>query len=209
MRFVALIAAAVMVVGSPTHVSNASDMPPPEVTKAQLDREAKFHLVKNELGPKLTKATPQEIIAVSWVIVDECIMHGIDPLFVIAVIEGESNYDIEAISPTGSLGLMQLQPATFRLVSSAKRMLDPVENVRAGIRYIARIYKEYRFRDPETYLFAYNQGPQAVIDHYRNGVPMADEAQSYIPTIMTKYRKLLVKHGQKPKDAKKLFLAVR
>lgn len=208
MRFMAAATAVLVALVSPAPVSNANDRPV-KLVHVRNVRQERIDLIKGELGPRLTKATEREIQDVSAVIVDECAQHGIDPLFVLAIIESESNFDIEAVSPTGARGLMQIIPSTFKQVSTAKRMFDPVENVRAGIRYINKIRTEYRFRDPETYLFAYNQGPGAVVDHYKNGTPMAEEAEAYIPRVMTKYRNLLVKYGFKPKEAKKLFLASR
>lgn len=217
MKWTVVTAAILFGLGIPQHVGQASDAPElfrPAVIHvpdpAIAIRAAAVKRIYAEMAPRMfEKLEPTEIMKLAEVIVDECREHGIDPLFVLAIIDGESNFDIEAVSPTGARGLMQLIPSTFRQVSKAKRMFDPFENVRAGIRYLAKIRNEYRFRDPETYLFAYNQGPGAVVDHYKNGTPMPEEAERYIPAVMTKYRNLLVKFGFKPREAKKLFLASR
>jgi hypothetical protein len=205
-KSIVFAAALIFSLASPAPISSATDS---MSAIERADRVKRVDVIRGELEPRLTKATHTEIDVVSETIADECFQRGIDPLFVLAIIESESNFDIEAVSPTGARGLMQIIPSTFRQVSDAKRMFDPIENVRAGIRYISKLRTEYRFRDPETYLFAYNQGPGAVIDHYKNGTPMAAEAQSYVPTVMSKYKTLLKRYGFAPKDAKKLFLAKR
>src|SRR5579871_533169 len=59
----------------------------------------------------------------------------LSPLLVHSVIKVESNYNPNAISPKGALGLMQLIPSTARRfgVSNA---FNPVENVEGGARYL-------------------------------------------------------------------------
>lgn len=162
--------------------------------------------VYTELAQRMfEKVDPPEILKISEAIVDECEKTGVDKLFALAVIDAESDFDVEAVSPTGARGLMQLMPGTFREVSSAKRMFDPVENVRAGIRYIAKLHAN-GFRWPEGVLLAYNQGPGAASQVYSGKASMPEEASTYIPNVMKKYRALLAKNGKNPKDAKKFFL---
>jgi soluble lytic murein transglycosylase-like protein len=146
-----------------------------------------------------------EIRKVSETIVDECAKLGVDHLFIIAIIEAESNFDIEAVSPTGARGLMQIMPGTFREVSKAKRMFDPSENVRAGIRYVAKLYSQ-GFTTPWDVLLAYNQGPGTVLAVWKKQLSMPDEAQAYIPRVMSNYKALLVKSGKDPRNTKKLFM---
>jgi soluble lytic murein transglycosylase-like protein len=203
-------AAMFFIIASPNHISQASDQIAAPVNFATIERNNSISRVLSELEPKLVKATPVEIRRVSEVIVDECKKTGVDPLFVLAIIESESNYDLEAVSPTGARGLMQIIPSTFRAMSDSKRMFDPVENVRAGIRYIRHL-RDIGFGKrggPESILLAYNQGPGTAMIVYKDGFPIPDEAASYIPNVMSNYRKLLVKHGYHPKDARKLFITV-
>ena len=209
-----MLCGAVFIVGIPQHVGQASvtfEGPVAHPGPVAVVKNAKLDLVKHELERKMTKATPSEVQAVTEVIIAECEKTGFDPLFILAIIEGESNYDIEAVSETKSMGLMQLQPATFRQMSSAKRMLDPVENVRAGIRYVRHLWDAGfgKRGGPESILLAYNQGPKTALDVFKNEVPMPEEAARYVPDVMSRYRNLLTKHGYKAKEAKKLFLASR
>ncbi|MFQ5927906.1 MAG: transglycosylase SLT domain-containing protein, partial [Terriglobia bacterium] len=65
--------------------------------------------------------------------------HGIDPRLVHAVIEVESSWDPGAISRKGAVGLMQLLPATGRRFG-ARNLLDPKENIAAGVRYLRFLF---------------------------------------------------------------------
>jgi len=173
--------------------------------QAAITRLADVKKVYAELAPKMfAKAEPPEIIRVSEMIVDESQRLGIDKLFIIAIIESESNFDIEAVSPTGARGLMQIMPGTFREVSNAKRMFDPIENVRAGIRYVAKLYG-LGFKSPEYVLLAYNQGPKVAISVAKKEIEMPEEAAGYVPVVMKRYYALLTKDGKSPKNARKLF----
>ena len=105
-------------------------------------------------------------IEVQDCIVAECEKHGINPDIVIAQIKKESNFNPNAIGDGGnSFGLMQIQPRWH-----SKRMerlgctdlLDPIQNVKVGIDYLAEKYREYG--DIALALTAYNAGS------VRNGV---------------------------------------
>jgi soluble lytic murein transglycosylase-like protein len=179
-----------------------------QVRSVQALPDKETERVRKEIEPRLAKLEPHESEEVAEAIVEECARTGFDPLFVIALIEVESKFDVEAQSPTGARGLMQLVPKTFRLVSDAKRMLDPVENVRAGIRYLRRL-ADSGFKRPETVLLAYNQGPGVAVAVHRDGEEMPEEGAAYVPRVMSIYQKLLKKHGKKPTDARKLFLVAK
>jgi soluble lytic murein transglycosylase-like protein len=109
-------------------------------------------------------------------IAEEVAGAGADPLRVLAVIEVESSWDPGAVSSRDARGLMQLRRAA--LDDEARRGAlpsadphDPVANVRAGIRYLARL--ERAFGDPELALVAYNAGPGRLLRHLRSpdGLP--------------------------------------
>jgi hypothetical protein len=102
---------------------------------------------------------------------------GLDPLLVLAVIEVESSFDPSAESSAGAAGLMQLVPATLRAVAEREGLgevdpLDPVDNVRVGIRYLKRCLDSYRSSE-ELGLMAYNAGPNRILSLLRGGeVPL-------------------------------------
>ena len=179
--------------------------PPPD--PALVAHSKRVDMVHGIIAPRIDKLDDDESRELAETIVAECEATGVDPLFVIAIIDVESRWDIEAVSPTGAKGLMQIVPSTFRLMSTAKRMFDPQENVRAGIRYIRRLWDSgFGRRGPESILLAYNQGPGVAVTVYRDGTVIPDEAAFYIPRVMAKYRALLAEQGRSPRDAKTLFL---
>jgi soluble lytic murein transglycosylase-like protein len=94
---------------------------------------------------------------------------GLSVLMTLAVIAQESRFDPRAVGPTGSLGLMQIQPLTAREVArrhglawqSDRTLFDPVQNVRIGLAYLADLRQ--RFGSTDHAMAAYNIGPGALI----------------------------------------------
>jgi len=118
----------------------------------------------------------ESCIAIAVAVSEEAELAGLDPNLVLAIIEVESAWDPDAVSSRDARGLMQLRrPAISgeaswgRLPSSDAR--DPLVNVRAGVRYFARLLR--RFQDPELALVAYNAGPNRLAAYLRaeSGVP--------------------------------------
>jgi soluble lytic murein transglycosylase-like protein len=61
-----------------------------------------------------------------------------------AVIRVESNYRSDARGSAGEIGLMQIKPATARMMGysgSAKGLFDPDTNIRYGMKYLARAHE--------------------------------------------------------------------
>jgi soluble lytic murein transglycosylase-like protein len=103
-----------------------------------------------------------------------------------AVIQAESNYDPDAVSRKGAVGLMQLMPDTaqrFGVLDSR----DPAANVLAGARYLKTLLAMFD-ADLALALAAYNAGPAAVL---RNGraVPPYAETQRYVPRVLELYQR--------------------
>ncbi len=97
-----------------------------------------------------------------------------------AVIQAESAFNPRARSPKGAMGLMQLMPATAAEFGVADAY-NPVENVRAGVKYLKQLLDSYDGR-VELALAAYNAGPGAV-KKYGGTVPPYRETQNYVAQI--------------------------
>ena len=76
---------------------------------------------------------------------------GANPYLVNAVIRAESAFDHRALSPAGARGLMQLMPATGRIlarkhrvrIKSVNDLFDPEVNTRLGARHLGALIREF------------------------------------------------------------------
>ena len=104
--------------------------------------------------------------------------YGLPRRLVRSVISKESDFQPQAVSPKGAIGLMQLMPATAEALGADPR--DPAQNVDAGTRYLRDLLEKY---DGGLWhaLAAYNAGPGAV-DKYQ-GVPPYRETIEYVGKI--------------------------
>ncbi len=106
----------------------------------------------------------------------------LSPLLVHSVIQVESNYDPNAVSPKGAQGLMQLIPATARRFG-VTNAFDPADNIQGGARYLKFLLEQYK-GDESLALAAYNAGEGAVSRY--GGVPPFPETQGYVTKVRRK-----------------------
>jgi len=109
--------------------------------------------------------------------------HNVDPNLVRAVIKVESNFNSNAVSSKGAMGLMQLMPQTARELK-VKNPFDPQQNVDAGVRHLKYLLENYN-GDVNLTLAAYNAGEGAV--KRSAGVPHYSETQNYVKRITNLY----------------------
>jgi soluble lytic murein transglycosylase-like protein len=103
-----------------------------------------------------------------------------------AVIKAESNYNADAVSHKGAVGLMQLMPDTARRFGVVDAR-DPSANVLGGARYLKTLLAMFN-ADLPLALAAYNAGPGAVLRSGR-AVPPYTETQRYVPRVLELYRR--------------------
>jgi soluble lytic murein transglycosylase-like protein len=109
--------------------------------------------------------------------------HNVDPNLVRAVVKVESNFNPNAVSRKGAMGLMQLMPSTARQLN-VKNPFDPEQNVDAGVRHLKQLLESYG-GDIKLTLAAYNAGAGAVARS--SGVPRYAETQNYVRRITNLY----------------------
>ncbi|MFK4441890.1 hypothetical protein ABH944_001555 [Caballeronia udeis] len=108
---------------------------------------------------------------------------AVDPALVAAVIDVESRFHVDAISPRGARGLMQLMPATA-LRFGVSDTADPVQNLSAGTRYLGQLIAQFSGDLPKA-IAAYNAGEGAV--NLYGGIPPFRETQAYVPEVLSRY----------------------
>lgn len=90
--------------------------------------------------------------------------NGLDPYLVAALLRVESNFNPEAVSPKGAMGLMQLMPETAQWVAKQAgfeyhpdKLFDPGYNIKLGTWYLSDLLHEFN-GNVWLALAAYNGG---------------------------------------------------
>jgi len=109
--------------------------------------------------------------------------HNVDPNLVRAVVKVESNFNPNAVSRKGAMGLMQLMPQTARNLN-VQNPFDPEQNVDAGVRHLKQLMESYG-GDIRLSLAAYNAGAGAVARSA--GIPHYAETRNYVKRITELY----------------------
>lgn len=95
--------------------------------------------------------------------------YGYDWKLIVAIMKAESNFDIQAKSNKGAVGLMQLMPDTAEWISPKAKMVydgvdslyNPEYNVKLGVHYLSMM--QDKFGDLDKALIAYNKGPKKLM----------------------------------------------
>jgi len=130
--------------------------------------------------PSMSARTPSEIQAMVRALAPA---YGLAPDLVLAVIQAESAFDPNALSPKGAQGLMQLIPATAERFG-VTGPFDPQENLRGGMAYLRWLLSHFR-GDVRLAVAAYNAGEGAVERH--RGVPSYEETRNYVRRVLSLY----------------------
>jgi soluble lytic murein transglycosylase len=109
--------------------------------------------------------------------------YSVDADLVRAVIKAESDFNAQARSQKGAMGLMQLMPDTARL-HNVTDAYDPSENVEGGVRHLKMLLERYQ-GNLELSLAAYNAGSGAVEKH--GGMPPFAETKEYVRRVLRFY----------------------
>jgi soluble lytic murein transglycosylase-like protein len=137
--------------------------------------------------PAPEMAAPQRVVRTSaqveTAIQQAAARHHVDPNLVRAVVKVESNFNPNAVSRKGAMGLMQLMPGTARELAVTDPF-DPQQNVDAGVRHLRGLLDSFD-GDVSRSLAAYNAGATAVNRH--KGIPPYAETQDYVRRITKLY----------------------
>lgn len=110
--------------------------------------------------------------------------HRVDPDLVRAVIRHESDWNPNARSPKGALGLMQLMPGTARLLGVDP--LDPEQNIDGGTRYLASLLVLFD-SNLDAAIMGYIGGPGYARTWLRGELVPSSEVRTYVQNVKTSY----------------------
>ena len=133
--------------------------------------------------PKKSLETQEISSRYDHIISEAAYTSGISFALIKAMIRVESNFDPEAVSRKGAMGLMQIMPDNLEAFD-IQDPFDPRENIIGGSLYFRKLMARYEGKLPLA-LAAYNAGP-SLVDRYR-GVPPIRETEEYVKKVMTYY----------------------
>jgi soluble lytic murein transglycosylase-like protein len=118
---------------------------------------------------------------------------GLDPVLVMAVIGVESGWEPAAVSERGARGLMQLRRVAFESEEREAGVAhgdvhDPAQNVRMGVRYLARMVEI--FDDVDLALVAYNAGPTRLASYLNATDEVPGSLWSYARKVRREERRI-------------------
>jgi len=109
--------------------------------------------------------------------------HGLSFSLIKAIIKAESDFDPNAVSKAGAMGLMQIMPKNITAFN-INNPFNPSENIMGGAGYFKKMLKCFE-GDIHLALAAYNAGPATVI-RYRN-IPPFEETENFVDRVMKYY----------------------
>lgn len=120
-----------------------------------------YREVQSRLDKKYKKYASQ----IAKAVISESAKRKFDPIFVLAVIETESQFNPKAIGQFGEVGLMQIKPDTAKWIANKyklkyinqKDLENPKTNIRIGLAYMAYLREEFDSSSVK-YVSAYNMG---------------------------------------------------
>ncbi len=148
----------------------------------------------------------------SETIVEEAAANDIDPLLVCAIIKSESNFDAQAVSSVGAVGLMQLMPDTASWLAGKhgieydeSMLYDADYNIRLGCLYIASLLEHWN-GNVVAAVASYNGGHGNVDKWISSGIwngteedidniPFA-ETRTYTAKVMSCYDNYINLYGE-------------
>jgi len=162
------------------------------------------HFVYNIVNNRIDTKWKKHASTVSATILAESEKKGFDPLFVMAVIQTESQFNPSILGSHGEIGLMQIKPDTAKWIAQKEglpfkgkaTLRNPMMNIRIGVAYLSFLRNNFEGH-ARHYVAAYNMGPSNV----RRLVSQSIQPHDYPTRVYGNYAdiyKMLMKSQQKP-----------
>lgn len=125
------------------------------------------YLVYKKLETSLSREWKKWLPQITNELISESKKRDMDPIFVLAIIQTESQFNTYAKGTSGEIGLMQILPQTGEWISkkynipmtTSNALYDPITNIKIGIAYFALLRSQFESR-AHHYVPAYNMGPK-------------------------------------------------
>ena len=120
------------------------------------------------LKSKKVRTDDEKLKAIANHVYEESREYDVDYRLILAVMKVESNFQSDAVSKRGALGLLQITPSLARHVSKdigipvkeSKALHEPERNIKIGVNHISGLLD--KFENLKTALHAYNVGSNRI-----------------------------------------------
>jgi soluble lytic murein transglycosylase len=166
-----------------------------------------YKKIESSMGPEWQRWIPE----ITQTLIRESKRQELDPIFVLAVIQTESQFNSRARGSAGEIGLMQILPRTAEWISKkyhlpwkgANSLYDPSTNIKIGITYFAYLRSDFASQ-AYHYLPAYNMGPKNLrkINREVNSVPRGGPLpkRDYAVRVMKNYSQIYQEIASEQQD---------
>jgi soluble lytic murein transglycosylase-like protein len=162
---------------------------PPKFANHRADRSYRV-FIRDDPSVRIAGPAPaqpaaaQHRAAVDAIIDRAAKTHSVDAALVRAVIEVESRFEAQAISPKGAAGMMQLMPETARRYGVRDRE-NVAQNIEGGVSYLRDLLGRFG-GNVALALAAYNAG-EGTVDRHNGSMPPYRETMLYVPRVLEAY----------------------
>ena len=160
----------------------------------------------NLFSVNLVKASSSNKNYIKMLLIDNAKKSNyVKPSLALAVAQVESNFNANAISNKGAIGIMQIMPKTARDMYGVPKhkLFDPVINIKIGISFLDHLIKKYKGRI-DIALSHYNGG--SAVGKWPN-VKIIPATYNYVLKVLNKssnFEKNNIKHVELENDRKLL-----
>jgi len=145
------------------------------------------YLIYKKLEGSLSKEWKTWIPQITEELIKECQNSDMDPIFVLAIIQTESQFNTYAKGTSGEIGLMQILPQTAEWLAKKyslpwrgpNTLYDPIANIKFGITYFAHLRSKFESR-AHHYVPAYNMGPKNLRRVARNIASIGEDERTLL-----------------------------
>lgn len=149
--------------------------------------------IADEVRTQLPARFKGQAQRVALTVISESSKYQLDPVFVLAIIKTESQFNPLARGTSGEIGMMQVKPDTAEWIAKkysiawkgSRSLEDPSTNIKIGLAYMD--YLRAKFSGAAArYVSAYNMGPTNVRRLIAKNVKPAE----YATRVMTNYGRI-------------------
>lgn len=127
-----------------------------------------------------------EQVKVALKVIQSAKKYGINPDFALSMVNAESGFKQDAVSPKGAVGVMQLMPETARGLKVNPADID--ENIDGGMRLLKELMSDKRIgNDPFKILIGYNTSSETRNKFFESGnlADLPDETVKHVVKVMS------------------------